>query len=264
MFKEVLQYLTTPCAPLYRKLGYIHELIAIQAKAKRVESQWQLHLQNTREVIVEAANACTQQDKVVVLGAGVLLDVPVQQLASRFKQVILVDLVQLNAVKRQLIQYKNVQWFNHDVTGVLHSIVNYRQGELLPDPQTSASLPCDKVDLLISVNLLSQLPVIPLQLLGRSGVSEVELSCWAECLQRAHLDLLKTSARQACLVTDTCHRYYDVQGNEIQRNDMLYGLSMPASPRQWAWHVAPYGEIDRNVELRADVKAWPQWPGHTG
>lgn len=165
MLLEWLSYITTPCSKLARKLGYLHEAIAIRERHSRQKKSWQPHLDRSREFILKSAAQCRESGTVVILGSGSLLDVPLEQLASSFEQVYLVDIIHLPKVRKQIRHHPNVQLIEADLTCL---------GELLLDKSTDSPPPFPKapvlpiqgkVDLVVSLNLLSQLPLNPVDLL---------------------------------------------------------------------------------------------------
>ena len=85
MLFELLEYFVTPCEPVFRKLGYLKELIAIEARFRRVGQHWGLHQSRTRDFILEAIKRHEYKQKAVVLGAGLLFDIPLQALSEKLQ-----------------------------------------------------------------------------------------------------------------------------------------------------------------------------------
>src|SRR4051794_1867981 len=109
MLLKLLQYAVTPCPWYVRRMGYLGELLGIKARYARCRAAWEPHLQNTRTIITRAAAKCAQRRKAVVLGSGLLLDVPLAELAGAFREVILVDVVHPLEVRWQRSRFPNVQ-----------------------------------------------------------------------------------------------------------------------------------------------------------
>ena len=76
MILELLEYLTTDCPRYARRLGYLKEAIAIRARQARLKSAWAPHLENSKDVIREAMDRCGRRRTALVLGSGLLLDIP--------------------------------------------------------------------------------------------------------------------------------------------------------------------------------------------
>jgi hypothetical protein len=88
-----LQSLLTPCPRSVRALGYLRESLAIQSCFERCCYAWAPHLRRSRDVILNALARCRRRRKAVVFGSGMLYDVPIDELAAAFHEVVLVDIV---------------------------------------------------------------------------------------------------------------------------------------------------------------------------
>lgn len=92
MLGELWRYWTTFAPERVRKFGYLQRLIAVEFRAKRCAEAWEPHLRNCRHMIIKAADLCERQGTCVVIGSGLLLEVPLSALASRFDHIYLVDI----------------------------------------------------------------------------------------------------------------------------------------------------------------------------
>lgn len=258
MLAELYQYLRTPCPRAVRRLGYLRELIAIRARYRRVRGHWHAHLERSRQSILAAMHDCRQRHRVVVLGSGLLLDIPLAQLAAGFQQVVLVDLVHLPAVQRAAYAYPNVQLAAHDVSGIIEPLAQWpRAGSgVLPPPRAALPALDGPVDLLISANLLSQLPVVPnAYLVKRSRCGVEALAHWSRRLVLDHLALLRDAAPHFLLLTDVEQVLVDRAGQPLGRTDLLYGVELPAPLAQWRWDLAPAGELPGGCSRYSEVVA---------
>ncbi len=206
MLSEAVKYLTTPCPSHLRSMGYLKELIALEARYRRCQIAWQPHIQKTKSIICDAVNAVTRNKKVVVLGSGILSDIPIEVLSEKFDTVLLVDVCFLEKTRKQLSQHSNVEWQAMDVTGVAEPLYNWAKGnqssENFPVPSPPPDIMLDDADLVISSNLLSQLPLIPMQCLRRkkSHSNEETIVEFAQGIVRAHLEFLDTCPGTVCLI----------------------------------------------------------------
>lgn len=64
----------------------------VRAVEERYQDYWSSHLQNSRRRILRAAELTKNRGRAVVLGAGECREIPLEELARRFEQVVLVDL----------------------------------------------------------------------------------------------------------------------------------------------------------------------------
>ena len=135
MLSELSQYLLNPGSQFARKLGYTKELIAINARFKRNQKHWQPHLENTKKVIIDAAEQCKHKETVVILGAGLLFDIPLEYLAKTFTHVFLIDIVFAKKTKNTCRQFNNIYLIEHDLNGLEDKLLTYKKGKALPNPK---------------------------------------------------------------------------------------------------------------------------------
>ena len=156
-------YMSNPVPRHLRKMGYVRELRALRARRDRCRSDWHSHLEHTRAVILDAAAQCERHRSALVVGSGLLFDIPLEELSRRFERVVLADIVHAWSVHRRAAEFSNVRLLPLDVTGVVercHALARRRS----PAPLPQRAVDClvgEGFDLVASVNVLSQLPVVP-------------------------------------------------------------------------------------------------------
>ncbi|MEX0694370.1 MAG: hypothetical protein WD075_08010 [Rhodospirillales bacterium] len=257
MLLEVLTYLTTRCPPHLRDMGYLSELIATEARFRRCRSAWGPHLEKTQSVILSAINCTASRNKAVVLGAGLLSDIPLRALSGSFGKVVLIDVCFLHAARKAAMHYPNVEIRTSDITGLARAL---HAGET-----PESALPCDialsDVDLVVSANVLSQLPLVPLaylrrrHLLGEGEAARV----LAHGIVRAHLDLLNTCFGTVCLISEVERQFLDgdvMLGTE----DPLFGVAAEIDGDEWFWDIAPKPEASPDYAIRNRVRGMV-WQG---
>ncbi len=249
MLTEWFTHLTTACPPLARKLGYLRESIAIRSRYRRCKTAWQPHLESSQAALLESLHACSDFRTALVFGSGLLLDIPLSELASRFENVWLVDLIHLPEVRRAARRYANVRCLSCDITGFLEQMEALSPNNLnLPPPASFLDNPT--VDWVASVNLLSQLPLLPLDWLRKRfpGIDEVMLEEWSTQLMRQHLDYLAAFAAPTCLLADMEQTTYEQNGEVIEHADFAAKLDFEHQAfAQWRWDIAPPGEIASGI-----------------
>lgn len=257
MLSEWLTYWRTECPPQARELGYLRESIGIRARYRRCRGAWQPHLENSKAALLASLDACHDFRTALVFGSGLLLDIPLAELSQRFAQVWLVDLIHLPEVRQAARRHPNVRCLSHDVTGFLDSLDNLAPGKLdLPPPQRF--LDEAEIDWVASVNLLSQLPLLPQAWLRRRfpGIAENEWEKWEEKLLRQHLDYLTAFGKPACLLADAEQTTIGADGEILERNDFGGLLDKWGQPLSgWRWDVAPAGEIGPGIARHHQVTA---------
>ncbi len=246
MIREAVEWLATPCPRALRDLGYLGELIAIGARYRRCHRAWADHLQRSRQTILDAAETAPGRRTAIVLGSGMLLDVPLAELAARFRSVILVDALHPLAARWQMRRYRNATAIAADVTGTATELHRWRPGRSLPSPRSFAPIHAPEVDFVVSLNLLSQLGVLPgawiERRFGPSAAGDAEAH--SAVLTRFHLDDLARCRARVCLVADVEWWRQAADGTVVERGSSIDGLAEPAAVASWIWAIAPTPESD--------------------
>lgn len=206
--------------------------------------------------------------RAVVLGSGLLAELPLDQLSAAFREVLLVDIVHLPWVaKPAKRRFPNVRFFTADVTGAVHKLGGCIDAVLrgappppLPEAWPGLALGDTPVDLIVSANILSQLPLRPIDYLERRlgadhPYDEAALNAFAHGLMRAHLDWACQKARHVCVFTDSASIVYDREEQEIERNWRIDPALLPNPDQTWIWDIAPPGEFRRRQGQRRQMVA---------
>lgn len=85
MLLEFFKYISTPVSKTAKQLGHLHEIIGMEARAKRLVKPWSSHLQNTRTIIEKSSREIAKPNEVIILGSGLLLDVPIDFFGTAFQ-----------------------------------------------------------------------------------------------------------------------------------------------------------------------------------
>ncbi|HYD71452.1 hypothetical protein [Azospirillum sp.] len=257
MLREAWEYLTTPAGAEARAFGYLAEAVALGARHRRQRAAWAPHVAACRHFILDAASrAPATGGAALVAGSGRLIEVPLAELAARFESVVLADLIHPPAARRAARRFANVRLAEVDVTGALKPLdAALRGGGPLPSPA-----PPDlggRFAFAVSCNLLSQLPLLPLDAIARRApaVGEAERAAFATALVAAHLEWLKRAGTVAALVTDV-ESLWLKDGTVLEREGSLWGAALPAPDVTWDWNIAPRPEEDRWLDLRHAVGGW--------
>jgi hypothetical protein len=244
MLLEWLESLATPCPRDVRDLGYRTELIAIGARQRRCRAAWTDHIARSRRAVLDAMHLTKRRRTAVVLGSGRLLDVPLAELAREFERVVLVDALHPLVSRVRVRRYPNVELRTADVTGTIAALNRLEPGDTLPATQRLALFDDPDVDLVVSLNLLSQLGVLPAEWVERrfGEKSAPTAEAFAASLTRSHLDDLARCAAPVCLITDIEVQYIGPDGATIDRHSSIYDVPPPPSMTEWLWLIAPAPE----------------------
>ncbi|KUJ72949.1 hypothetical protein [Thiomicrospira sp. WB1] len=237
MILEAWQWLTTPATPLARRSGLLKEAIAMQARCKRCEAAWQPHYQRCQQAIREAMAQSKRKRILMVMGAGLLQDIPLHQASEAFEQVWLVDMVFLRSARRLVRDLPNVRLIECDLTESLTGLFSGRTD--IVSPQRFLDEP---IDCVVSLNVLTQLPLTAIRPGLHRNLEEAELEKMGQALIQAHLEYLSKFDAVRCLICDRWVAEYDAQGQCIDELDPAWGVRLPAPDTTWLWQVIPRGE----------------------
>ncbi len=257
MLAEMVFWGVTPCRIDHRRLGYLSAAISLWARGSRCRRDWSAHEANAKAAILASAEDLPQHRTCLILGSGLLRDVPLAELAAQFETIVLVDIVHLWPARLRAMRYRNVRLLELDLTGTTDLLLGRATG--FSDPLVRLGQDTT-IDLVVSATCLSQLPLGPEAILtrrrGRSSYMPVD---FARQIVEKHLDGICRLPGRVCLVTDTEVLTRDRSGAIIDREDLLEGIGLPPTDRVWDWTVAPFGEYARDEELVHTVRAYPDF-----
>ncbi|MBI5895887.1 MAG: hypothetical protein HZB24_07775, partial [Desulfobacterales bacterium] len=195
----------------------------------------------------------------VILGSGLLLDVPLAELSAAFEQVILADIVHLPEVRRYVRRFANVRLEDYDISTIARRLFENMKtdGRMLPEPVTADFSFVPAPSLVVSLNLLSQLPVIPGRFVRRHlpAVSSEDLQAWSRRLVETHCASLAALACDVCLIADYAYIQHN-RGGSMETGSTLYGPALPDPKSTWLWRIAPRGELSRHDAKELKVGVW--------
>lgn len=259
MLAEMWRYWSTFAPERVRKHGYLKRLIALEFRYKRNEDAWADHVLNCRTFIVNAAEKCPKMGTAVVLGSGLLIEIPLRSLAERFERVYLVDMFHMPQVRAEAKNFFNVKLLSGDITGIFAMM---KEGEY---PGGSVPAPHARIphlrdaDLIVSANCLTQLAPPFCKLLEKERyLTEFDQDRLTLQIQQAHVHAIAEQAKGVgAIITDT--EKYVLAGNRtVKRSDLLPGLTFPQTNThthnlEWQWIIAPAGEEHETHDIEHTV-----------
>lgn len=202
----------------------VAEQAAIRARLRRHAPLWGTHLAICRDLISETARRCQGNGTAVVLGSGLLLDIPIECLCRRFERVLLVDLHHPFPARLAKRRLGNIEFRHADVT----------QEDFWSGLEAG-------VDYVVSANLAGQL-----------SLQSDDASPAAE-----HIRRLASSSGVRLLISERFRLELDEQGRELAVESALPALPQLGQPeRTWKWYLAPPGELAPYRGLALEVGAW--------
>ncbi|WP_027487257.1 hypothetical protein [Allorhizobium undicola] len=251
MILEALNYAATWKVTTPPHRPFIRSSIDLWSRARRCKAQWAEHEENTRRAILAAASAASPRRTAVILGSGLLRDVPIRPLAAAFDTVVLIDLVHVASVRAWLAAQglKNIRLIERDLSG--YDLL--QAGRPVEPLDFLRRVPY--LDFVASANLLSQI--------GRGVKRRMKLQPDAAMpedavsrLIHAHVEGLAQLPAKTCLVTDTSFDLIDRNGVLRESTDLMAGVKLPPQKAEWRWPVAPPGEESRDYRIEHHVGAW--------
>ena len=258
MIVEALRHALIPCPKRLKRLGVLHDLIALEARAKRQRSAWAPHLDASRNAVADWAERTPRRKLAVIAGSGLFVGIPLPHLAATFERVLCLDLFHMPAAQRLARRFPNVSLIDHDVLGLLQHLPEALAAGRLPEPV--ASLPfAAEADLLVSANMATQLPLPAMEAAeAQGGFSPTEITAWGRSLVEAHFASLTERPGVTGLITDTDRLKQPVGSTEtVDWWDLLEGAALPElmDGREWTWDIALAPEEERHFDYRHRVVA---------
>lgn len=257
MLAELALRLATPAARMTRKLGLVTESVALWSRGLRQRRAWAEHHTRRRAVVAQAVAELPARRTAVILGSGLLRDIPLGLLCANFERVLLVDAVHLPQIRLRMRFRRNVTLLTRDLTGIVGWLAGESDGrsdplvDLVADPE---------LDLVVSANLLSQLawPIEDWLADNPDRAETLPPDLPARCIAWHLADLGRFRSR-VILLSDVEMIERDRSGAIVDRLDLTRGVELPAPDESWDWPVAPFGEAARDRESIHRVGAWPDF-----
>lgn len=251
---EVAQWLFTPASLDARRLGYLSAAISLQARAARCRRAWAPHEAHCHAIVERAVDTLERRRTVLVLGSGLMRDVPLGLLAARFARVVLVDVIHLWPIRLRALVARNVELISLDLTGTTDLLLKRAPG--ISDPFLRlADIP--DLDLVISANCLSQLSIGPADIVEtRKPPYAARFPDLERRIVAAHLAGLRRFPARICLLTDTTSLTVDGGGAVVDRHDLLHGIDLPEPDDRWTWTLAPPRETRTGETILHEARGY--------
>jgi hypothetical protein len=259
MLAELFRYWTTFAPERVRKYGYLRRLIALEFQHKRNEHAWQEHVMNCRTFIAESAEKCPRHKIAVVLGSGLLLEVPLRTLADHFERVYLVDMFHMPQVRAEVKKYLNVKMLYGDITGIFAMMA---EGEYPGDgiPAPAARIPhLNDADFIVSANCLTHLAPPFCDYLGEARyMTEFDQDKLTLQIMDAHVGaIVDNTPAVSAIITDT-ERFVLAGNRVVRRKSLIPGFRWPdgatlAQSLEWQWLISPAGNRNDRTDIEHTV-----------
>jgi hypothetical protein len=234
-----------PHTPSYRRIlhrmGYYNYQQGLIYRHLNQHSGWDSHLEHCRNFILKAIDII-KPVRITVLGSGWLMELPLAEMAEKAEKICLVDIVHPPEVISQTSIMRNVQLSEQDLSGGLIEEVWNKAGKktflnrlttlekiVIPDYK-----PVEDPGLVISLNILTQLEILPEKLLQRkSKVAPEEFMHFKKEVQERHIRFLEKYP--SVLISDSEEIIFDADGTQTERNTLLTDLPSGRLKEEWIW-----------------------------
>ena len=242
MLAAAVLNLTALTSPQLRRFGLVGDAVAIWSRATRQRRAWRPHEARCHHVVRRSVSGLQFRRTVLVLGSGLIRDVPLAFLTAQFERVVLLDAVHLLPARLKAGR-AGAEPVVADLTGAAGWLAGEADGR--SDPLSSWRKD-PSLDLVISANVLSQLPIAIERWLERRPHRAAHLPADLPRLVSSwHLaDLARLHCR-VCLLTDVAYRVLGRAGSILEQETLIGDERLPPPEDSWDWQLAPFGEIGR-------------------
>ena len=129
MLAEILAWVTTPATLDARRTGHLTAAVSLWSRGMRCRRAWGPHEARCHAVVARAVEGLEQRRTCLVLGSGLVRDVPLALLAERFERVVLIDVVHLWPARWAGRGRANVERRHLDLTGTTDLLLGRATGE---------------------------------------------------------------------------------------------------------------------------------------
>lgn len=222
-------------------MGYYDYHKGLISRNINQDGGWDSHCERSRNFIINALNY-HKPDKVTVLGSGWLLDLPLAEMLEKTKKVCLIDIVHPPDVIKQAGSLENVELIEDDVTGGLIEKVWEKAGsnsffskisslDSIVIPEYNLG---NDPGLVISLNILTQLEILPVVFLKRkTKIREEEYNLFRSEIQKKHIAFLEKN--KSLIITDYAEVFTDRSGSKTAIPTLLTDLPQGRIREEWTW-----------------------------
>lgn len=206
------------------------------------EGSWDIHLKNCRDFILESTER-VKPGIITILGSGWLLDLPLTELSESAGEINLVDIIHPPEVKNQVGKLKNVVLREEDVSGGLINELWQKAGRRsyfnklrsIEDLTIPEYTPGFNPGMIISLNILTQLETLPVELLRKKSRADKEsLDRFSMKIQLSHISFLKK--HRSVLITDTSELVTGRSGDITEIKSVHADLPEAEYFKEWTWN----------------------------
>lgn len=256
MIREFLSYLANyPRHKRADNFGHLSQSISLIARENRCQKFWQSHRDNSKQQILNQLHHAKHFDSILIFGPGPMHEIPIEEIAAKFKNVVLADIVHLSETKTKYAHLLNLNFINHDVSE-LEEIIHLHKKLINVKPQKFLN---DNFGFIISSNIMSQIPLHFEEYTQKhlpKLIETNELEDFLKQLTQDHFNYLKEFKCPGLLITDTESHYSDKNGRIFQIDKNFEHLNLGTPLLSWDWDIAPIPEFRKDVGIMMVVSSF--------
>ncbi len=255
LIREILTYLSAKTTKEARIFGHLYESISLLEREKRCQSFWLPHRTQCKNFILKSCELAKSNEAVLVLGSGPLHEIPLEELAQKFKRVDLIDVVHLSETKDKFRHLLNVHFIEADVTELESEI---RQNKKITN-RVPATFLNQNYGLVISANLLSQLSYHLRTYLEKKAspkLSEADLDNFCYQVSLDHYKYITSFSCPVVLITDVESNFVGKNEEIIEVQTPYINFPLPTPQDEWWWNLAPRPEFSKEFSVKMKVSAF--------
>lgn len=254
MLLEWIEYLRTRSNKLAKDWGYTYQNVSLNFRSRRCRKAWRSHVEQSHQLVCEQL-AVVKPKSVLILGSGLLLEIPIEALLVQCEKIYLVDLVHSAKIRRLARKHAQIELIEKDISSILGFL---KKGQA---PFLMKSIPWDllpawnlpEVDWVISANLMSQIPLIISETLPMTPTVYRD---FARKLRDEHVRRALSQGKHVLLFADFETLYKSRDGELLKKEDYKVDLGSLKFLKEWEWEISPFGETSKDYQVVMLVKAY--------
>lgn len=239
-----------------RAIGYLEDQKGILRRYKREKSNWDSHIQNTKEYICRQTKNL-RFEKIAVLGSGYLLDLPIDELLERCAEIHLYDVHHPKEVLSKYRDNPKIVFVEKDITGLSDYLYKAKKNsDVVETLNFRTQFFIQDADLIISLNILNQLDIILVDYLNEKMALDMDIELnLRNKIQTEHINCLTET--MSLLIADTEEIHINETGQESTNNlfTEIHLEGITSDIESWKWSFDTSGNYAEDAIVTFNVTA---------
>lgn len=237
--------------------GYIVDQSGIINRYLREKDNWDIHLNNTKNYILQSLKNQENTNSIAVLGSGFLLDFPIDEAIKIYDKIYLFDINHPQKIVSLAKKNPKIELITIDLNfGAMLLAQKSKTFEEFCQKLDSIEITIDfnKFDFIVSLNILNQLDILLCDyLIKKFELKEEETLIVRKKIQENHLKCLIKN--KSCIITDYMQVDTNIQSKEIISKNSLYCTINGQNTEYWDWIFDTMGMYKEDYQTTLKVMA---------